>query len=145
MVKLATNDSMYLVDGLSEASIAEHGLNQYIPNLWQQLQGLSGESLLDNHQQAILSLEQEISALQDSYDKIRLAEARSLSESYNPVIEAKRTHLHMEIEATKELLENRLRIKQELTNIVTHPDRLPLAKLLLAQQSLPAEIKEQLQ
>lgn len=57
MVKLATNDSVSLVNNLSEVSIAEqiaeHGMDHYVPNLWQQLFALSNESLMTHYQKAI--------------------------------------------------------------------------------------------
>ena len=43
------------------------------------------------------------------------------------------------------LIENRNQIRGELKQIVSDPQRLPLAKLLIAQKTLPDEIKEQLQ
>ncbi|MBF4242819.1 lipase, partial [Vibrio anguillarum] len=45
LAKLASNDSVTLVNSLSDASIAEHGMEYYIPNLWQQMYSLSNESL----------------------------------------------------------------------------------------------------
>ena len=43
------------------------------------------------------------------------------------------------------LIENRNQIRGELKQIALDPQRLPLAKLLIAQKTLPDEIKEQLQ
>lgn len=55
------------------------------------------------------------------------------------------SRLKVEINTLEKLMENKHRIKQELSAIVKSPERLPLAKLLVAQQALSDEIKEQLQ
>ncbi|MBF4438415.1 lipase, partial [Vibrio anguillarum] len=57
LAKLASNDSVTLVNSLSDASIAEHGMEYYIPNLWQQMYSLSNESLMVHYQQAISALD----------------------------------------------------------------------------------------
>lgn len=53
--------------------------------------------------------------------------------------------LMSEMSSINKLIENRNQIRGELKQIVLDPQRLPLAKLLIAQQTLPDEIKEQLQ
>ncbi|MCX9715233.1 lipase, partial [Vibrio cholerae] len=65
--------SVAMVDGLSDASIVEHGMEQYIPNLFEQLTALSDESLMVHYQRAISALEQEIATLQQSYLTVKQA------------------------------------------------------------------------
>lgn len=142
MVKLATNDSVSLVNNLSEASIAEHGMDHYVPNLWQQLLALSNESLMTHYQQAISALDQEIATLQKSYLTVKQTWARSIGDG-TPAMGIGR--LMSEMNSINKLIENRNQIRGELKQIVLDPQRLPLAKLLIAQQTLPDEIKEQLQ
>ncbi|HDZ9338391.1 TPA: lipase [Vibrio cholerae] len=146
MVKLATNDSVSLVNNLSEASIAEqiaeHGMDHYVPNLWQQLLALSNESLMTHYQQAISALDQEIATLQQNYLTVKQTWARSIGDG-TPAMGIGR--LMSEMNSINKLIENRNQIRGELKQIVSDPERLPLAKLLIAQQTLPNEIKEQLQ
>lgn len=142
MVKLATNDSVSLVNNLSEASIAEHGMDHYVPNLWQQLFALSNESLMTHYQQAISALDQEIATLQQNYLTVKQTWARSIGDG-TPAMGIGR--LMSEMNSINKLIENRNQIRGELKQIVLDPQRLPLAKLLIAQQTLPDEIKEQLQ
>ncbi len=146
MVKLATNDSVSLVNNLSEASIAEqiaeHGMDHYVPNLWQQLLALSNESLMTHYQQAISALDQEIATLQQNYLTVKQTWARSIGDG-TPAMGIGR--LMSEMNSISKLIENRNQIRGELKQIVSDSERLPLAKLLIAQQTLPNEIKEQLQ
>ncbi|WP_158159985.1 lipase family protein [Vibrio metoecus] len=142
MVKLATNDSVSLVNNLSEASIAEHGMDHYVPNLWQQLFALSNESLMTHYQKAISALDQEIATLQRNYLTVKQTWAESLGNA-TPALSI--GHLMNEMDSINKLIENRDKIRGELKQIVFDPQRLPLAKLLIAQQTLPDEIKEQLQ
>ncbi|HCZ9574335.1 TPA: lipase [Vibrio cholerae] len=142
MVKLATNDSVSLVNNLSEVSIAEHGMDHYVPNLWQQLFALSNESLMTHYQKAISALEQEIAILQQNYLTVKQTLARSIGDG-TPAMGIGR--LMSEMSSINKLIENRNQIRGELKQIVLDPQRLPLAKLLIAQQTLPDEIKEQLQ
>ncbi|EGR1102098.1 lipase [Vibrio cholerae] len=146
MVKLATNDSVSLVNNLSEVSIAEqiaeHGMDHYVPNLWQQLFALSNESLMTHYQKAISALEQEIAILQQNYLTVKQTWARSIGDG-TPAMGIGR--LMSEMSSINKLIENRNQIRGELKQIVLDPQRLPLAKLLIAQQTLPDEIKEQLQ
>ncbi|EJL6377479.1 lipase [Vibrio cholerae] len=146
MVKLATNDSVSLVNNLSEASIAEqiaeHGMDHYVPNLWQQLFALSNESLMTHYQKAISALDQEIAILQQNYLTVKQTWARSIGDG-TPAMGIGR--LMSEMSSINKLIENRNQIRGELKQIVLDPQRLPLAKLLIAQQTLPDEIKEQLQ
>ncbi|WP_146146028.1 hypothetical protein [Photobacterium kishitanii] len=93
------------------------------PNKGLQLKALSQESLYDNYQDAINYLTDKINTQQQAYLKAEHA----LYNMRNP---------------------NSLgdyALKQELTNIMNNPERLPLSRLLLASQVLPDEIKEQLQ
>lgn len=78
LANLATNDSVAMVDGLSDASIVEHGMEQYIPNLFEQLTALSDESLMVHYQRAISALEQEIATLQQSYLTVKQAWIESI-------------------------------------------------------------------
>ncbi|NAW88983.1 lipase family protein, partial [Vibrio sp. V24_P1S3T111] len=78
LAKLASNDSVTLVNSLSDASIAEHGMEYYIPNLWQQMYSLSNESLMVHYQQAISALDQEIATLQKNYLTVKQTWAESL-------------------------------------------------------------------
>ncbi len=80
MAKLATNDSVSLVNNLSEVSIAEHGMDHYVPNLWQQLLALSNESLMTHYQKAISALDQEIATLQQNYLTVKQTWARSIGD-----------------------------------------------------------------
>lgn len=142
MAKLATNDSVSLVNNLSEVSIAEHGMDHYVPNLWQQLLALSNESLMTHYQKAISALDQEIATLQQNYLTVKQTWARSIGDG-TPAMGIGR--LMSEMNSINKLIENRNQIRGELKQIVSDPQRLPLAKLLIAQQILPDEIKEQLQ
>ncbi|WP_337221003.1 lipase family protein [Vibrio cholerae] len=142
IAKLATNDSVSLVNNLSEASIAEHGMDHYVPNLWQQLLALSDESLMTYYQKAISALDQEIATLQQSYITVKQTWTEALGNG-TPVLSM--GHLKAEMYSINRLIENRNKIRGELKQIVSDPQRLPLAKLLIAQQALPNEIMEQLQ
>ncbi|MDF9387570.1 lipase [Vibrio sp. 1151_11] len=142
MAKLATNDSVSLVNNLSEVSIAEHGMDHYVPNLWQQLLALSNESLMTHYQKAISALDQEIATLQQNYLTVKQTWARSIGDG-TPAMGIGR--LMSEMNSINRLIDNRNQIRGELKQIVSDPQRLPLAKLLIAQQTLPDEIKEQLQ
>ncbi|NIY91406.1 hypothetical protein [Vibrio diazotrophicus] len=59
--------------------------------------------------------------------------------------EARKTLIKQEIAISEQLANNYQRVAQELTNIMNNPERLPLSLLLLANQSLPKEIKDQIQ
>lgn len=142
LAKLASNDSVTLVNSLSDASIAEHGMEYYIPNLWQQMYSLSNESLMVHYQQAISALDQEIATLQENYLTVKQTWAESLGNA-TPALSIGR--LMNEMNSINKLIENRNKIRGELKQIVSDPERLPLAKLLIAQKTLPDEIKEQLQ
>ena len=140
MAKLATNDSVSFITGLGDASIVEHFLGHYIPNLHKQLKALSQESLYDNYQDAINYLTDKINTQQQAYLKVEHAlynmrNTNSLGDYA----------LKQEIALHNKLLNNYRRVKQELTNIMNNPERLPLSRLLLASQVLPDDIKEQLQ
>lgn len=142
LAKLASNDSVTLVNSLSDASIAEHGMEYYIPNLWQQMYSLSNESLMVHYQQAISALDQEIATLQKNYLTVKQTWAESLGNA-TPALSIGR--LMNEMNSINKLIENRNKIRGELKQIVFDPQRLPLAKLLIAQKTLPDEIKDQLQ
>jgi predicted lipase len=142
LAKLATNDSVSLVDNLSDASIAEHGMDHYVLNLWQQLLALSNESLMTHYQKAISALDQEIATLQQNYLTVKQTWARSIGDG-TPAMGIGR--LMSEMNSINKLIDNRNQIRGELKQIVSDPQRLPLAKLLIAQKTLPDEIKEQLQ
>ncbi|GIA67914.1 hypothetical protein VCSRO181_3440 [Vibrio cholerae] len=142
LAKLASNDSVTLVNSLSDASIAEHGMEYYIPNLWQQVYSLSNESLMVHYQQAILALDQEISTLHKNYLTVKQTWTKALGDG-TPVLSM--GHLKAEMYSISRLIDNRNKIRGELKQIVSDPQRLPLSKLLIAQQTLPDEIKEQLQ
>lgn len=143
MAKLATNDSVALMAHLTEASVVEHGMDQYIPNLWQQLCALSDDSLMASYQRAITVLDQEIEALQQSYVVAKDAWSNSLSD-WTPS-QSKQTRLKNEMEAIRQLANNLNQVRGELKQIVADPVRLPLMRLLVAQQALPDDIKDQLQ
>ena len=142
LAKLASNDSVTLVNSLSDASIAEHGMEYYIPNLWQQVYSLSNESLMVHYQQAILALDQEISTLHKNYLTVKQTWTKALGDG-TPVLSM--GHLKAEMYSISRLIDNRNKMRGELKQIVSDPQRLPLSKLLIAQQTLPDEIKEQLQ
>ncbi|ENM3825584.1 lipase [Vibrio cholerae] len=142
LAKLASNDSVTLVNSLSDASIAEHGMEYYIPNLWQQVYSLSNESLMVHYQQAILALDQEISTLHKNYLTVKQTWTKALGDG-TPVLSME--HLKAEMYSISRLIDNRNKMRGELKQIVSDPQRLPLSKLLIAQQTLPDEIKEQLQ
>ncbi|EEY44041.1 lipase family protein [Vibrio mimicus] len=140
LAKLATNDSVSLVNNLSDASILEHGMEHYIPNLLQQLMALSDESLMVNYQQAILALDQEIATLQKSYLTVKQAWTDAIGNG-TPAMSIGR--LMSEMHSINELIENRNKIRGELKQIVSDPLRMPVANLLISQQCLPDEIKGQ--
>ncbi|ENM3826229.1 lipase family protein [Vibrio cholerae] len=142
LAKLASNDSVTLVNSLSDASIAEHGMEYYIPNLWQQMYSLSNESLMVHYQQAISALDQEIATLQRNYLTVKQTWAESLGNA-TPALSIR--NLMNEMDSINKLIENRNKIRGELKQILFDPQRLPLAKLLISQQTLPDEIKVQLQ
>ncbi|ENE5172040.1 lipase [Vibrio cholerae] len=142
IAKLATNDSVLLVNNLSEISISEHGMDHYVPNLWQQLLALSDESLMTYYQKAISALDQEIATLQQSYITVKQTWTEALGNG-TPLLSI--GHLKAEMYSINRLIENSNQIRGELKLIVSDPQRLPLAKLLIAQKALPNEIREQLQ
>ncbi|CAH8229925.1 hypothetical protein VAEU17_4310145 [Vibrio aestuarianus] len=94
-----------------------------------------------HYQQAISALDQEIATLQNNYLTVKQTWAESLSDG-TPVLSL--GHLKTEMHSITRLIENRNQIRGELRQIVFAPQRLPLAKLLIAQKILPDEIKEQL-
>ena len=94
-----------------------------------------------HYQQAISALDQEIATLQNNYFTVKQTWAESLSGG-TPVLSL--GHLKTEMHSITRLIENRNQIRGGLRQIVFAPQRLPLAKLLIAQKILPDEIKEQL-
>nr|WP_275658658.1 lipase [Vibrio brasiliensis] len=144
VTKMAENDSYALVDGLTDASIADHGMEFYIPNLLTQLQKLSKESLYSNYLGTIAYLTNSITNQQRSYADLKAKLAKKLGEPYSPVKGAHIARYNKELSVIKELLDNQHQVKQELNSIMNSPERLPLSLLLLSNQSLPEEIKEQL-
>ncbi|MCW8336072.1 lipase family protein [Vibrio paucivorans] len=145
IVKMAENDSVALMDSLADASIADHGMEFYIPNLLAQLQALSKESLYSNYQGTIAYLNNSINGEQRRYLKIKNSLAKALGNLYSPVNQAYITRLKQELSVTEALLDNLHQVKQELTSIMNNPERLPLSLLLLSNQALPEEVKEQIQ
>ncbi|MEZ9020197.1 lipase [Vibrio lentus] len=145
MAKLAKNDSIALINGLFDASISEHFLDSYIPNLFEQLQALSQGTLSDHHKHAITYLTDKSNEQQRRYLEAENAWAESLSLSYSPVNEAKKTKLRQEAFVSKELLDNYNQVLQELKGIMNDPARFPLYSLLLDNHPLEDDIKEQLQ
>ncbi|EGR4060999.1 type VI secretion system toxin TseL [Vibrio cholerae] len=141
LANLATNDSVAMVDGLSDASIVEHGMEQYIPNLFEQLTALSDESLMVHYQRAISALEQEIATLQQSYLTVKQAWIESIGNG-TPTMNIGR--LMSEMHSINKLIENRNKIRGELRQIVSDPQRMPATKFLISQQTLPDEIKVQI-
>ncbi|HIF8984449.1 TPA: type VI secretion system toxin TseL, partial [Vibrio cholerae] len=136
LANLATNDSVAMVDGLSDASIVEHGMEQYIPNLFEQLTALSDESLMVHYQRAISALEQEIATLQQSYLTVKQAWIESIGNG-TPTMNIGR--LMSEMHSINKLIENRNKIRGELRQIVSDPQRMPATKFLISQQTLPDE------
>lgn len=141
LANLATNDSVAMVDGLSDASIVEHGMEQYIPNLFEQLTALSDESLMVHYQRAISALEQEIATLQQSYLTVKQAWIESIGNG-TPTMNIGR--LMSEMHSINKLIENRNKIRGELRQIVSDSQRMPATKFLISQQTLPDEIKVQI-
>ncbi|WP_100754332.1 lipase family protein, partial [Vibrio salilacus] len=144
IAKMAENDSVALVDSLADASITDHGMEFYIPNLLTQLQALSTESLYSNYQGSIAYLSNSINNEQRRYLEIKNSLAKALGTPYSPVNQVYITRLKHELSVSEELLDNQHQVKQELANIMNSPERLPLSLLLLSNQSLPEEIKDQL-
>ncbi|WGW01940.1 lipase [Vibrio sp. YMD68] len=144
IAKMAKNDSVALVDGLTDASIADHGMEFYIPNLLAQLQNLSKESLYNHYQGIIAYLADTINDQQRGYLKTKNSLAEALGNPYSPVNQAYITRLKQELSISEAQLDNQHQVKQELTSIMNNPERLPLSLLLLSNQSLSEEIKEQL-
>ncbi|TVO39452.1 lipase family protein [Vibrio algivorus] len=144
MVKLADNDSVALVDSIPNSSIIDHGMEHYVPNLFAQLQALSQESLYQNYQRAVSYLTNKVNEQQQRYLAAKHAWAESLGLPYSPVNQARTTLLKQEAAVTEELMKNYHKVKQELTNIMNNPEKLPLSLLLLANQSLPDAIREQI-
>lgn len=145
IVKMANDDSVTLVDGLWDASLEDHSMEQYIPCLLDQLQSLSQESLYKNYQSTIDFINDEIKNLRQRYNIVKKADIETLGEAYSPVVEAKRALIQKELSIVKSQLENLHQVVSELTQIMNNPERLPLSLLLTASQSLPEDIKEQLQ
>ncbi|NIY91408.1 hypothetical protein HCZ28_03880 [Vibrio diazotrophicus] len=144
IAKMANNDSVALVDGLFDASISEHGMEFYIPNLWTQLQTLSRESLYENYQGAITYLNNKISELQQSYSAVQQEWIKVLGMPYSPIVDARKRSVEKEKSVLEEQLKNHQQVLSELSSIMNNPERMPLSLLLLANQSLPEDIKEQL-
>ncbi|RJX68714.1 lipase [Vibrio sinensis] len=145
IAKMANDDSVALVDGLWDASIEDHSMGQYIPGLLDQLQSLSQESLYENYQGSIDFINDEIKNLKQRYHIVKKADVETLGEVYSPVLGAKRALIQKELSIVKNQLENQHQVVSELTQIMNNPERLPLSLLLAASQSLPEEIREQLQ
>ncbi|MGD8110990.1 hypothetical protein [Vibrio sp. TRT 17S01] len=144
IAKMANNDSVALVDGLFDASISDHGMEFYIPNLWTQLQTLSKESLYENYQGAITYLNNKISELQQSYSAVRLEWIKVRGMPYSPIVEAKKCSIEKEKSVLDEQLKNHQQVLSELSSIMNTPERMPLSLLLLANQSLSGNTKEKL-
>ncbi|MEF1254952.1 lipase family protein, partial [Vibrio sp. M260112] len=144
IAKMAENDSYALVDGLTDASIAEHGMEVYIPNLFAQLQALSKESLYDNYQGTINYLSNTIDDLQQRNLKAKYELAETLGKPYSPTNQAYLARLRQEISICEQLVHNHHQVRHELTATLNNPERYPLSLLLMSNQSLPDEIKEQL-
>lgn len=144
LAKMAENDSVALVDSLADASITDHGMEFYIPNLMIQLQALSKESLYSNYQGTIAYLTNSINKQQRYYSDLKTKLAEALGKPYSPINQIYIARYNQELAVIKELLDNQHQVKQELISIMNSPERLPLSLLLLSNQSLPEEIKEQL-
>jgi len=144
IAKMANNDSVALVDGLFDASVSDHGMEFYIPNLWTQLQTLSKESLYENYQGAITYLNNKISELQQSYSTVQQEWIKVLGMPYSPIVDARKRSVEKEKSVLEEQLKNHQQVLSELSSIMNNPERMPLSLLLLANQSLPEDIKEQL-
>ncbi len=145
IVKMAENDSVVLVDSLKEASFADHTMDEYVPNLWRQLKALSQESLYDHYQGAIKYLDNQVRDIRELKYKTELAQVDALGAPWSPVIDSKRLLIKRELFVLDKQLKNYQQVYGELVSIMNDPQRLPLALLLLANQSLPEEIKEQIQ
>ena len=144
IAKMAKNDSVALVGGLSDASIADHGMEVYIPNLFAQLQALSKESLYDNYQGTINYLSNTIEDLQQRYLKAKYELAETLGKPYSPINQAYLARLKQEISISEQLVHNYHQVRHELTATLNNPERYPLSLLLMANQSLPEEVKKQI-
>ena len=145
MAKLAKNDSVALIDGLSDAAISEHSLDNYVPNLFEQLQALSQETLYDHYQHAIAYLIDKLNEQQRRHLKAKVAWTEALGHPYSYVNEAKKAQLRQEISVNEELLKHYNQVLQELKSIMKDPARFPLYSLLLDNHPLKDDIKEQLQ
>ena len=145
MAKLAKNDSVALIDGLSDAAISEHSLDNYVPNLFEQLQALSQETLYDHYQHAIAYLIDKLNEQQRRHLKAKVAWTEALGHPYSYVNEAKKAQLRQEIFVNDELLKHYNQVLQELKSIMKDPARFPLYSLLLDNHPLKDDIKEQLQ
>ncbi|MCW8336579.1 lipase family protein, partial [Vibrio paucivorans] len=144
IAKMAENDSVALVDGLFDASIKDHGMEFYVPNLWSQLEALSEESLYQNYQGAISELNTKMLELKESYSLVQQEWVKVLGKSYSPVVEAEKRAIEKEKSVLEEQINNYQQVLSELNNILGNPERMPLSLLLLANQSLPTEVKEQI-
>ncbi|MGY5537811.1 lipase family protein [Vibrio brasiliensis] len=144
IAKMAENDSYALVDGLTDASIAEHGMEVYIPNLFAQLQALSKESLYDNYQGTINYLSNTIDDLQQRSLKAKYELAETLGKPYSPTNQAYLARLKQEISISEQLVHNHHQVRHELTATLNNPERYPLSLLLMSNQSLPEEVKKQI-
>ncbi|TMX42610.1 lipase [Vibrio sp. Hep-1b-8] len=144
IAKMAENDSYALVDGLTDASIAEHGMEVYIPNLFAQLQALSKESLYDNYQGTINHLSNTIDDLQQRSLKAKYELAETLGKPYSLTNQAYLARLKQEISISEQLVHNHHQVRHELTATLNNPERYPLSLLLMSNQSLPEEVKKQI-
>lgn len=144
IAKMAGNDSVALVDGLRDASVSDHDMEFYVPNLWNQLRMLNKESLYENYQGAITYLSSQVSDLQKSYSTVQQERIKVMGMTYSPVVGAKKRSLQKEKSVLEDQLQNHQQVLAELTSIMNNPERMPLSLLLLANQSFSEDIKEQL-
>lgn len=145
IAKMAKNDSVALTDSFSDASIADHSMDEYILKLGCQLRALSKESLYENYQGAINYLEKQIVDTRKRQEKAEQANIEAWGAKYSPLIRAKRDLIKMELFVIDKQLKNYHQVYSELSNIMNSPERLPLSLILLANQSLPDDIKDQIQ
>ena len=146
------HDAVTLVANLKEASLDNHGLAEYIPNLLQQLRALSNESLYDNYQAMIITLNNEIKVFDKQRSDATVAriatldpvDARGLRGKHDAELLLKRHDLMRKGARAKSLTNEIKAIRDELMEIMKDPVRFPLGKIFTANQALSDKIKAQI-
>ncbi len=149
-IKMSDSDSYKLLDKVNADmsmvdQIGQHGMNVYIPNIAQLLKMLMNTSLKDHYTQAFHRLSDIEQQMLVRYQNTRMEKANMAGVwHYNEINKARYLELGQQIDVTHDVLVAFARIKEELRAIAQNPELMPTEKLLVANQSLPQHIKDQI-